>query len=233
MLRSIAARASTDASTDSGRCDASRSMRATSIARPHPSRGAHARSTLRERLRMRAPQDEDEDPGLHSSRCQTAHLVPAAHFCVRGLRLCFAHPASRGGRSTERRSGACEAPFGHALGASQDARERACDATRQALARRLASHDAGRSPLGAPPWRFFTRGRASFSGIASGSVQRAPRSQVVVPGGRGPGPPGASGYEPPAAGRHAPLRLQDRLRRRPSMSKAANLIFQLQSVVKN
>ena len=22
-------------------------------------------------------------------------------------------------------------------------------------------HDAGRSPLGAPPWRFFTRGRAS------------------------------------------------------------------------
>jgi len=28
-------------------------------------------------------------------------------------------------------------------------------------------------------------------------VQRAPRSQVVVPGGRGPGPPGANGYEPP------------------------------------
>src|SRR5262245_11549545 len=37
--------------------------------------------------------------------------------------------------------------------------------TRQArrLARRLASHNAGRSPLGAPPWRFFTRGRASVS----------------------------------------------------------------------
>jgi hypothetical protein len=33
------------------------------------------------------------------------------------------------------------------------------------LARRLASRDAGRSPLGAPPWRFFTRGRASVSGI--------------------------------------------------------------------
>ena len=27
--------------------------------------------------------------------------------------------------------------------------------------------------------------------------QRAPRSQVVVPDGRGPGPPGASGYKPP------------------------------------
>src|SRR5262249_1743960 len=45
------------------------------------------------------------------------------------------------------------------------------DAIRQALARRLASRNAGRSPLGAPPWRFFTRGRASVSGIASGSVQ--------------------------------------------------------------
>jgi len=74
---------------------------------------------------------------------------------------------------------------------------RAHDAARQALARRLASHNAGRSPLGAPPWRFFTRGRASFSGIASGSVERAPRSQVVVPGGRLPGPPGANGYKPP------------------------------------
>src|SRR5262249_15180328 len=70
------------------------------------------------------------------------------------------------------------------------------DAIRQALARRLASLGVGRSPLGAPPWRFFTRGRASVSGM-TGSVQRAPRSQVVVPGGRGPEPPGASGYKPP------------------------------------
>src|SRR5262245_14820820 len=48
----------------------------------------------------------------------------------------------------------------------------------------------------APPWRFWVGGRASISGISSGSVQRAPRSQVVMPGGRGPGPPGAIGYEP-------------------------------------
>src|SRR5262245_24715426 len=48
----------------------------------------------------------------------------------------------------------------------------------------------------APPWRFWVGGRASFSGIASGAGQRAPRSQVVMPGGRGPGPPGADGYEP-------------------------------------
>src|SRR6516165_2615037 len=33
--------------------------------------------------------------------------------------------------------------------------------------------------------------------VAFGSVQRAPRSQVVVPGGRGPGPPEANGYKPP------------------------------------
>ncbi len=41
------------------------------------------------------------------SRCQTAHLVPAARSCARGLQPCFAHPESRGGRSAERRSGAC------------------------------------------------------------------------------------------------------------------------------
>jgi hypothetical protein len=52
-----------------------------------------------------------------------------------------------------------------------------------------APHDAGRSPLGAPPWRFSAGGRASISGISSGSVQRAPRSQVIMPGGRCPGPP--------------------------------------------
>src|SRR5262249_10665239 len=75
------------------------------------------------------------------------------------------------------------------------------------LARRLASHDAGRSPLGAPPWRFWPSGPRfrllrrppPYNGghLPSGSVQRAPRSQVVVPGGRGPGPPEANGYKPP------------------------------------
>ena len=59
--------------------------------------------------------------------------------------------------------------------ASKDARERAYDAARQALARRLASHDAGRSPLGAPPWRFFTRGRRSGSGMTR--IRRASSSQ--------------------------------------------------------
>src|SRR5262249_5180122 len=109
---------------------------------------------------------------------------------------------------------------------------RAHDAARQALARRLASHNAGRSPLGAPPWRFFTRGRASFSGIASGSVQRAPRSQVVVPGGRLPGPPGANGYKPPPQDATPRSAFRIVSRRRPSMSEAASLLARPLYVVK-
>ena len=82
------------------RCDASRSMRG--LPPPHPSRRAHARPDLRQRLRTRAPQDEAAQGIPNSrfvaepfsvipiSRCQTAHLVPAAHFCARGLQLHFA-----------------------------------------------------------------------------------------------------------------------------------------------
>jgi hypothetical protein len=121
-------------------------------------------------------------------------------------------PNRGGGRSAEKRSGACEAPVGRIM-------------TRYArrLTRRLASHNAGRSPLGAPPWRFFTRGRASVSGITSGSVQRAPRSQVIVPGGRLPGPPGASGGEPPPQDATPRSAFRIVSRRRPSMSEAGKL----------
>jgi hypothetical protein len=137
-------------------------------------------------------------PG-YERRCfhgQTAHLVPAARFLRPGLAPLLRSPESRGGRSAERRSGACEAPVGRIM-------------TRYArrLARRLASHNAGRSPLGAPPRRFWASGPrfrllgrpSPYNGghLPFGSVQRAPRSQVVVPGGRGPGPPEASGCEPP------------------------------------
>src|SRR5262249_12775605 len=43
----------------------------------------------------------------------------------------------------------------------------------------------------------FSPGAALPSPALPGSVERAPRSQVIVPGGRLPGPPGASGYKPP------------------------------------
>ena len=81
------------------------------------------------------------------SRCQTAHLVPAMHFCVRGLRLCFAHPNR--GWAERRETFGCSAEHPWGVHITRHARR---------LARRLASHNAGRSPLGAPPWRFWASG---------------------------------------------------------------------------
>ena len=101
-------------------------------------------------------------------------FVPAARCCARVGLYPFAPDPKRGGRSADRRT---------CLVVAFARRDRS------ARVRRGASHDAGRSPLGAPPWRFSAGGRASISGISSGSVQRAPRSQVVVPGGRCPGQP--------------------------------------------
>ena len=101
-------------------------------------------------------------------------FVPAARVGARVCLCLFAPDPTRGGRSADRRT--CVVV---ALARRDHPRS----------VRRGASHDAGRSPLGAPPWRFSAGGRASISGIASGSVQRAPRSQVVMPGGRCPGPP--------------------------------------------
>jgi hypothetical protein len=117
---------------------------------------------------------------------QTAHLVPAAQFLRPGLASLLRQPESRMG------------------GAPRDVRVQrhpwGVHITRHArrLARRLASHDAGRSPLGAPPWRILGSGAALLPpAFAPDRSQRAPRTQVIVPGGRGPEPPGASGYEPP------------------------------------
>src|SRR5262249_36127621 len=58
------------------------------------------------------------------SRSRGAFLRP-------GFASLLHSPRTRGGRSAEKRSGAA-APVGRALGASQDARERAYDAARQA-----------------------------------------------------------------------------------------------------
>jgi hypothetical protein len=65
--------------------------------RPHPSRCAHARSNLRTRLRIRAPQDEDGDRVQVLFTFQTAHFVPAARFAPGFCIFGFAHPRRRGG----------------------------------------------------------------------------------------------------------------------------------------
>src|SRR5262249_53549082 len=102
------------------------------------------------------------------------------------LFLCSIHP-TRGERSAERRSISVVALVtrdGPRLARRGEARRGAARVQRDALASRRST------------WRFWAGGRASFSGIASGSVPRVPRSQMVVLGGRGPEPPGAVGYEP-------------------------------------
>src|SRR5258706_7709479 len=79
-----------------------------------------------------------------ASPFQTANPVPAARFLRPGFVLSLRVPPIEGWRSAERRTGACEAPVG--LHVTRQARR---------LTRRLASHDAGRPPPGAPPWRFW------------------------------------------------------------------------------
>jgi hypothetical protein len=116
------------------------------------------------------------------SRSRGAFLRPGFASLLRS-------PESRGGRSAEKRSGACEAPVGHAI--TRHARR-----LRGAL--RPITRDARLSALhrgdfGLPGPRFRLLGRPpSYNGgqVPSGSVQRAPRTQVVVPGGRGPCLPG-------------------------------------------
>ena len=84
----------------------------------------------------------------------------------------------------------------------------------------IIPHDAGRSPLGAPPWRFFTRGRASVSFGA-----RRPKTAGICLRIRAASSsqPGRSAWRATsrasrgerlraaAAERHASLRIQDRL----------------------
>ncbi len=112
--------------------------------------------------------------GLSRSPLRTAVLVPAARFCARGLKLWLRYPEFKGWRSAERRTDACEASVGPARNAAG-----------QALRRRLASHNAGRPPLGALTVAIFGSGAALPSpAFAPDQSQRAPRARVVVPGSR-------------------------------------------------
>ena len=158
-----------------------------------------------------------------------SHSRSRGAFLRPGFATLLHSPRTRGGRSAEKRSGAQR----NTRGARRNA---AC----QALARRLAPHDAGRSPLGAPPWRFWAPGAALPSpsapaalqrrAVAFGSVQRAPRTQVVVPGGRGPCLPGRTVT---SRRRRTPLPAppSGSSPETPSMSEAANVVACIRYVV--
>jgi hypothetical protein len=142
--------------------------------------------------------------------CQTAVFVPAARLRP-GDEL--ESPPPRGGRSADRRTDAALR--------IRSARHNAAD---QALARRLASRNAGRSPLGAPPWRFLGSGSALPSAaLPPQRVQRgSSRRRSYCLAGGCPCLPGLR-LRAAAAGRHALLRLWTVSGRRPSMSKAKRI----------
>jgi hypothetical protein len=172
-------------------------MRAYAKARPHASRRAHARSSSKNISPVRAPQDEDElHLRVHSSPYQTAHVFsfPRPHCCARALPLCFTHPNEGWAERREPFGCSAEQPVG--VHVTRHARR---------LARRLASHDAGRSPLGAPPWRFWAPGAALLSPLPPSACASAGSGSVTAsssqPGrsalaGGAPASRG-SGYKPP------------------------------------
>src|SRR5260370_14284978 len=121
---------------------------------------------------------------LHSSPSQTAFLVPAARFSRPGFASLLHSPRIEGW-AERRETFGCSAEHPWGLHVTRQARR---------LARRLASHDAGRSPLGSPPWRFLALGPRFRLPHYTGAAHRAPPSQVVVPGGRLPPPPQPTTY---------------------------------------
>ena len=127
------------------------------LARPHPSRRAHTRSSLRQHSRMRAPQDEDEHRVLQSSPYKQPFSFPRRVFAPGVCDFASLTP-NRGVGGAPRNVRVQR----HPLGVPSVRHKTRVNAlmTRHArrLARRLASHDAGRSPLGAPPWRFWASG---------------------------------------------------------------------------
>ena len=107
---------------------------------------------------------------IHISRFQTAHLLPAARFLRPGFATLASLTRIEGWAERRETFGCVRGTRGTRRPASKTRVNALMTRRARRLARRLASHDPGRSPLGAPPWRFFTRGRASLTGICAGSV---------------------------------------------------------------
>src|SRR5260370_7324731 len=113
---------------------------AAGILRPVPAvRGARARAA--------PPLLKSSYLTIPNSRSRSRGAFSAPGFCFFASRTPI-----EGWRSAESRTGACEAPGGPARNAAG-----------QALARRLASHNAGRPPLGAHTVAIFGSGAALAS----------------------------------------------------------------------
>ena len=120
---------------------------------------------------------------------RAARLFPATHFCARVVAsCCFVSTASPLHLPALRRAraqihGVSAAPAPNEGGRSAERRTISFVAFARrdwsARVRRGASHDAGRSPLGAPPWRCRPRNR-SGPGIICGSGSEAARSQPLL-----------------------------------------------------
>ncbi len=153
---------------------------------PNPSCGGHRAALSPQAGRGRNNEDRTRAhiPISHSpsrSPFHTAFLVPAARFLRPGFETFASLPQSRGGGAPR------------VVGCLRGTRGPARDAAGQALARRLASHNAGRPPLGALTVAVLGSGAALASPDLRPDRLRAPRVRVVVPGWRLSVPPGAAG----------------------------------------
>ncbi len=83
-----------------------------------------------------------------------------------------------------------------------------CQARRPRLSEARRASSGTRSPLGPSPWRFWVGGRASISGIASGSVQRCSSRPGRSAWRAGSRTSRGHRLRAAAAGRHSPLRLR-------------------------
>ena len=184
---------------------------------------------------MRAPQDEDgraraelrlvAEPFavIPISRCQTAHRVPAAHFCVRGLQLRFTHPEIEGWAERRETFGCQRAPVGRAV--SRHAR-RLRGALRPMTrdARLSALHRGGFGPRGRASVSLGAR-RPTTAGICL-RIRAASSSQPGRSAWRA-GSRASRGKRLQVARRRTPLPAPPSgcLRRRPSMSEDAKLCY--------
>jgi hypothetical protein len=157
---------------------------------------ARGRISMRRSQRVAGRVAASSSPHLRVSTCQQRSLLRSRGAFLRpgSLFLCRVRPM-RGGRSAE------TAQYFSCRAHGRDGR--ACEARR--------ASSGTRSPLGAPPWRFSAGGRASISGISSGSVQRCSSQPGRSAWRAGSRTSRGRRLRAAAAGRHSPPGLQDRL----------------------